>query len=93
MIVNDTLITEAMLDAARDWSYKEYGKPIGNDAAMGCFCAMWAAYRPVPREEELREVAMAILGTYKVKADWNLRKQQAKAAVACLIRLGWTRPT
>lgn len=32
--------TDAMLNAARDWSYKIYGKPIGNDAAMGCYQAM-----------------------------------------------------
>jgi hypothetical protein len=32
--------TEAMLIAARDWSYAKYGKPIGNDAAIGCWQAM-----------------------------------------------------
>ncbi|MDS7927636.1 hypothetical protein [Acinetobacter sp. V115_6] len=32
--------TQRMLDAARDWSYKKYGKAIGNDAAMGCWKAM-----------------------------------------------------
>lgn len=32
--------TEAMLNAARDWSYQKYGKPIGNDAAIGCWQAM-----------------------------------------------------
>lgn len=35
--------TEAMLDAARDWSDAKYGKPIGNDAAIGCWNAMLAA--------------------------------------------------
>lgn len=35
--------TEAMLTAARDWSDKKYGKPIGNDAAIGCWQAMWDA--------------------------------------------------
>ena len=35
--------TEAMLVAARDWSYKKYSKPIGNDAAQGCWQAMLAA--------------------------------------------------
>lgn len=34
---------EAMLNAARDWSYKKYGKPIGNDAAIGCWQAMLSA--------------------------------------------------
>lgn len=28
---------------ARDWSYKKYGKPIGNDAAQGCWTAMLSA--------------------------------------------------
>lgn len=32
--------SEAMLIAARDWSYAKYGKPIGDDAAMGCWQAM-----------------------------------------------------
>lgn len=35
--------TEQMLDAARDWSAAKYGKPIGNDAAIGCWQAMFAA--------------------------------------------------
>lgn len=35
--------TEEMLVAARDWSYRKYGKPIGNDAAIGCWQAMLAA--------------------------------------------------
>ncbi len=32
--------SEAMLDAARDWSGAKYGKPIGDDAAIGCWQAM-----------------------------------------------------
>ncbi len=35
--------TEAMLIAARDWSYGKYGKPIGNDAAKGCWQVMFDA--------------------------------------------------
>lgn len=35
--------TEAMLLSARDWSATKYGKPIGNDAAKGCWGAMVAA--------------------------------------------------
>ena len=34
---------QAMLDAARDWSYKKYGRPIGNDAAIGCWQSMLTA--------------------------------------------------
>ena len=36
-------VTEEMLIAARDWSYAKYGKPIGNDAAQGCYNAMFTA--------------------------------------------------
>lgn len=32
--------TDAMLIAARDWSAATYGKPIRNDAAIGCWRAM-----------------------------------------------------
>lgn len=32
--------TEAMLDAAREWSRKKYGTPVGNDGATGCWQAM-----------------------------------------------------
>lgn len=35
--------TKEMLEAARDWSYKKYGKAIGNDDATGCYKAMIAA--------------------------------------------------
>lgn len=35
--------TEKMLTAAADWSREKYGKPIGNDAAIGCWRAMSAA--------------------------------------------------
>lgn len=35
--------TEAMLNAARDWSIKKYGQAIGSDAAIGCWQAMLAA--------------------------------------------------
>ena len=35
--------TSEMLIEARNWSYNKYGKPIGNDAAIGCWAAMLAA--------------------------------------------------
>jgi len=40
--------TEAMLDAARDWSAKKYGVGIGNKDAIGCWQAMLAAARGNP---------------------------------------------
>lgn len=42
--------TEAMHDAARDWSAKKYGKPIGLDASDGCYRAMIAAAPAAPTE-------------------------------------------
>ena len=62
--------TEAMLNAARDWSVKKYGLGIGNDAAKGCWAAMYkaaaisqwtAAETPAPRQDEaLRAAAQAV---------------------------------
>lgn len=40
--------TEKMLIAARDWSQEKYGKPVGNDAAQGCWAAMLAAAQKEP---------------------------------------------
>ena len=35
--------TEAMLEAARDWAIKKYGQGVGNEAAIGCWKAMFIA--------------------------------------------------
>lgn len=35
--------TEAMLNAARDWSVAKYGRGVGNDGAIGCWQAMFDA--------------------------------------------------
>lgn len=48
--------TEAMLNAARDWSVKKYGQGIGNDAAIGCWKAMLAA---APSAQALAQQAPA----------------------------------
>ncbi|WP_336817247.1 hypothetical protein [Burkholderia gladioli] len=40
--------TEGMKHAARDWSDKKYGKPIGNDAAIGCWGTMLDAAPVAP---------------------------------------------
>lgn len=42
---------EGMLAAARVWSYMKYGKPIGDDAATGCYAAMIEAAPEVSAEE------------------------------------------
>ena len=44
--------TEEMLDAARDWSNKKYGRGIGNDAAIGCWQAMLAAAPSLQAEND-----------------------------------------
>lgn len=54
--------TEAMLDAARDWSTKKYGKPIGNDAARGCWAAMLAV---------AENLSAPTTGTQACKAEVN----------------------
>ena len=38
--------TKTMLDSARDWSTKKYGKAVGNDGASGCYKAMIEAQEP-----------------------------------------------
>ncbi|WP_180012976.1 hypothetical protein [Acinetobacter sp. YH16031] len=38
--------TQTMLDSARDWSAKKYGKAVGNDGASGCYKAMIEAQEP-----------------------------------------------
>lgn len=43
--------TEAMLNAARDWSVKKYGIGIGNDAAIGCWQAMFDAQQDTKGEQ------------------------------------------
>ena len=42
--------TEEMLNSVRDWSYAKYGKPVGNDGAIGCLQALRTAspYRRKP---------------------------------------------
>lgn len=40
--------TEAMHDAARDWSIQRYGKAIGSDASRGCYSVMLAAAPTTP---------------------------------------------
>jgi hypothetical protein len=47
--------TDEMLEAARGWSYCKYGKPIGNDAAIGCYKAMLAAAPSAPQTPPNRE--------------------------------------
>jgi len=42
--------SEEMLIAARDWSIKKYGTPIGDDAARGCWKAMLDAAWSAPAE-------------------------------------------
>ena len=32
--------TQTMLDSARDWSTKKYGRAVGNDGTSGCYKAM-----------------------------------------------------
>lgn len=49
--------TEAMHDAARDWSTQRYGKAIGSHASRGCYSVMLAAAPtpPQPIYDEAKE--------------------------------------
>lgn len=49
--------TEAMHDAARDWSIQRYGKAIGSDASRGCYSVMLSAATapPQPIYDEAKE--------------------------------------
>lgn len=49
--------TEAMLEGARDWSAKLYGKPIGSDAARGCYAAMLST-APTPQAVTVDDAAV-----------------------------------
>ena len=39
--------TQTMLDSARDWSTKKYGRAVGNDGTSGCYKAMIEAQEQV----------------------------------------------
>jgi hypothetical protein len=57
---NGRVPTEAMLNAARDWSVKKYGIGIGNDAAIGCWQAMYDA-APAQPVDDARDAELARL--------------------------------
>jgi hypothetical protein len=44
--------TDAMLTTAHDWSAAKYGRPIGNDAAIGCWRAMHGAAAPAAADNQ-----------------------------------------
>ena len=85
--------TEAMLNAARDWSALFVGSPIGNKAATGCWQAMFDALpndtdasAPSPTDEE---IASAMVKAYlRTPASWSLLQSMIAvlAAAKPLIR-------
>lgn len=67
--------TEAMLNAARDWSVEKYRQGIGNDAATGCWQAMYDAAQPA---EGSAQVAVArvvgsdtVIGRERRSLEWQ----------------------
>jgi hypothetical protein len=58
-----------MLVAARDWSHKKYGQPIGNDAAIGCFMAMIEA-APQPQDSATDEQLAAAVRAWFGDSDF-----------------------
>ena len=75
--------TEAMLNAARDWSVKKYSQGIGNDAAIGCWQAMYDATEraaaPADRQSVLEEVA-----AWYAKEGYFMDEDDIPAAIRAL---------
>lgn len=71
--------TEAMYNAARDWSAIAFGKPIGNFAARGCFQAMLDASPQSPPAEPADE-----------QLNWELGEITKSMAVEWPCLPGWT---
>ena len=81
--------TEAMLNAARDWSYKKYGKPIGNDAAIGCWQAMHDAAQAPPdqfMDDYKRDTTNAMAARIK-ELEAALREIDNMAPATCEVTL------
>lgn len=57
--------TDAMLDAAREWSYAKYGKPIGHEAAIQLWQAMYDAEEGKAREYGPPDELMPLLEAAK----------------------------
>jgi hypothetical protein len=89
--------TEAMLNAARDWSRKKYGTPIGNDGAVGCWQAMLAASPCFDISEEQRHAIgharyLADQATPE-KPDCCFDYELVRALLSVIDRYSVTRPT
>lgn len=76
--------TEAMLIAARDWSTKKYGIPIGNEAAQGCWAAMLAASPQPGHAGALTEVQIDEMWSAEIERskDMSLKRQWLRFARA-----------
>lgn len=68
--------TQAMLDAARDWSAREYGKPIGHDAAARCWRVMWDAGTSKDETMTYQQFEAAVIAGIIRQTGWT--EQQAK---------------
>jgi hypothetical protein len=76
--------TEAMLNAARDWSVKKYGQGIGKDGAVGCWQAMLAASPAATSADAQDEhgafdIALDALAEYQQNWDTGLPAEYASA--------------
>jgi hypothetical protein len=67
--------TEAMLNAARDWSLKKYGLGIGSDAAIGCWQAMLAAAPAQSGEAVEADVVPNEIAELLTEPCWNLSRR------------------
>jgi hypothetical protein len=71
--------TEAMLNAARDWSVKKYGIGIGSDAAIGCWGAMYAAALPPSAGAPVSAAEQADLRAFNAAMDEQAGGQELPA--------------
>lgn len=76
--------TETMLEAAREWSRAKYGKPIGNDAARGCWLAMFAALSEAEVwRHKKRGTTYTIIGEAELQAEEPLSEGHTLTIYRC----------
>ena len=75
--------TEAMLNAARDWSQTKYGKPIGNDDARSCWNVMFDA-SALPKLLAVAEAARKYMTPHQSANENELRESVLMIALAAL---------
>jgi hypothetical protein len=84
--------TEAMLNAARDWSLKKYGLGIGSDAAIGCWQAMLAAAPAQSGEAVEADVVPNEIAELLTEPCWNLSRRDVSDLLKRIGSILYTAP-